>query len=226
MAKYYIFNTKIQYANYFYHKNFPVYRSAVCYTVCIFLPMCISLSPVFSIVLSSPILYMLLYTSSYFPPFFLHLLLFSPSPLPSSPPLPTSSLPQVLAQGIYDEFQSMVEMYGPESIGNLMPLVVNVLENLDSALADNQVIMWESIMCCIYIYTMSSPLAHFLCNLKAGNERRTCKACVRMLRKRVLKSSQDSNSGLLNGSQILLWSQLWHFMCLADFIVMMYIACV
>ena len=34
----------------------------------------------------------------------------------------------------------MVEMYGPESIGNLMPLVVNVLENLDSALVDNQVI--------------------------------------------------------------------------------------
>ena len=33
----------------------------------------------------------------------------------------------------------MVEMYGPESIGSLMPLVVNVLENLDSALADNQV---------------------------------------------------------------------------------------
>jgi mitogen-activated protein kinase 8 interacting protein 3 len=32
----------------------------------------------------------------------------------------------------------MVDMYGQESIGNLMPLVVNVLENLDSALSDNQ----------------------------------------------------------------------------------------
>ena len=45
---------------------------------------------------------------------------------------------QALAQGIYDEFQSMMEAYGAESIGNLMPLVVNVLENLDSALVDNQ----------------------------------------------------------------------------------------
>ena len=32
----------------------------------------------------------------------------------------------------------MVGQFGPESIGNLMPLVVNVLENLDSALADNK----------------------------------------------------------------------------------------
>ena len=46
---------------------------------------------------------------------------------------------QVLAQGIYDEFQAMMEAYGQESISNLMPLVVNVLENLDSALVDNQV---------------------------------------------------------------------------------------
>ena len=45
---------------------------------------------------------------------------------------------QVLAQGIYDEFQTLVGLYGAESIGNLMPLVVNVLENLDSALADNK----------------------------------------------------------------------------------------
>ena len=47
---------------------------------------------------------------------------------------------QVLAQGIYDEFQAMMEAYGQESISNLMPLVVNVLENLDSALVDNQVL--------------------------------------------------------------------------------------
>ena len=32
----------------------------------------------------------------------------------------------------------MVDVYGQESIGNLMPLVVNVLENLDSALSDNK----------------------------------------------------------------------------------------
>ena len=32
----------------------------------------------------------------------------------------------------------MVDAYGQESIGNLMPLVVNVLENLDSALCDNK----------------------------------------------------------------------------------------
>jgi septal ring factor EnvC (AmiA/AmiB activator) len=45
---------------------------------------------------------------------------------------------QVLAQGIYDELQGMMDAYGQESIANLMPLVVNVLENLDSAMADNQ----------------------------------------------------------------------------------------
>ena len=32
----------------------------------------------------------------------------------------------------------MVDTFGQESIGNLMPLVVNVLENLDSALSDNK----------------------------------------------------------------------------------------
>ena len=32
----------------------------------------------------------------------------------------------------------MVDTYGQESIGNLMPLIVNVLENLDSALSDNK----------------------------------------------------------------------------------------
>ena len=98
-----------------------------------------------------------------FPPFSL-LLSFSPCPPPSCLPPP-----QVLAQGIYDEFQSMVEMYGPESIGNLMPLVVNVLENLDSALADNQVIMWQSIVCCMYIHIKphsqtSGHIFHTLCN--------------------------------------------------------------
>ena len=46
---------------------------------------------------------------------------------------------QVLAQGIYDELQGMMDSFGQESLANLMPLVVNVLENLDSALSDNQV---------------------------------------------------------------------------------------
>ena len=46
---------------------------------------------------------------------------------------------QVYAQGIYDELQGIMDAHGQESIANLMPLVVNVLENLDSALADNQV---------------------------------------------------------------------------------------
>jgi mitogen-activated protein kinase 8 interacting protein 3 len=45
---------------------------------------------------------------------------------------------QVLAQGIYDELQGMMDLCGQESISNLMPLVVNILENLDSALSDNQ----------------------------------------------------------------------------------------
>ena len=35
-----------------------------------------------------------------------------------------------------------MDEYGQESIANLMPLVVNVLENLDSALSDNQVCMY------------------------------------------------------------------------------------
>ena len=46
---------------------------------------------------------------------------------------------QVLAQGIYDELQGMMDEFGQEPIANLMPLVVNILENLDSALSDNQV---------------------------------------------------------------------------------------
>ncbi|CAI8040750.1 C-Jun-amino-terminal kinase-interacting protein 3 [Geodia barretti] len=45
---------------------------------------------------------------------------------------------QVLAQGIYDELQGLMDLFGQESISNLMPLVVNILENLDSAMSDNQ----------------------------------------------------------------------------------------
>ena len=51
---------------------------------------------------------------------------------------------QVYAQGIYDELQGIMDAHGQESIANLMPLVVNVLENLDSALADNQV-PWHTV---------------------------------------------------------------------------------
>ena len=52
---------------------------------------------------------------------------------------------QVLAQGIYDELQGLMDAYGQEGIANLMPLVVNVLENLDSAMADNQVCVCVSV---------------------------------------------------------------------------------
>ena len=46
---------------------------------------------------------------------------------------------QALAQGIYEEFQNLIALYGHQSITNIMPLVVNVLESLDSSLADNKV---------------------------------------------------------------------------------------
>ncbi|KAL5457754.1 hypothetical protein EMCRGX_G035046 [Ephydatia muelleri] len=45
---------------------------------------------------------------------------------------------QALAQGIYEEFQNLIALYGPQSITNIMPLVVNVLESLDSSLVDNK----------------------------------------------------------------------------------------
>lgn len=53
--------------------------------------------------------------------------------------LVTSERVQVLAQGIYEEFQNLIGLYGPQSITNLMPLVVSVLESFDSSLADNKV---------------------------------------------------------------------------------------
>lgn len=46
---------------------------------------------------------------------------------------------QLLAKSIYDELEGLVNEYGPNAISSLMPLVVNVLESLDSALSDNQV---------------------------------------------------------------------------------------
>ena len=54
---------------------------------------------------------------------------------------------QSLAQGIRSQFQLMVEEYGLEGIGELMPLVVNVREKLDSALADNQVGRLHELSC-------------------------------------------------------------------------------
>ena len=56
---------------------------------------------------------------------------------------------QVLAQGIYDELQGLMDEFGQETIANLMPLVVNILENLDSALSDNQVTL-HSVSVCVH----------------------------------------------------------------------------
>ena len=43
-----------------------------------------------------------------------------------------------LAQAIYEEFQRVVGQFGADSISNLAPLIVNVLESWDSALNDNR----------------------------------------------------------------------------------------
>ena len=43
-----------------------------------------------------------------------------------------------LAQAIYEEFQKIVVQFGSDSISNLAPLIVNVLESWDSALNDNR----------------------------------------------------------------------------------------
>ena len=43
-----------------------------------------------------------------------------------------------LAQAIYEEFQKIVGQFGADSISNLAPLIVNVLESWDSALNDNR----------------------------------------------------------------------------------------
>lgn len=40
---------------------------------------------------------------------------------------------QAIASAVYKEFESMIQKFGQESVKDLMPLVVNVLENLDSA---------------------------------------------------------------------------------------------
>lgn len=43
-----------------------------------------------------------------------------------------------LASSIYQEFERLIKTYDEEVVKELMPLVVNVLENLDSVLTENQ----------------------------------------------------------------------------------------
>nr|XP_032639658.1 C-Jun-amino-terminal kinase-interacting protein 3-like [Chelonoidis abingdonii] len=43
-----------------------------------------------------------------------------------------------LANSIYREFERLIHCYDEEVVKELMPLVVTVLENLDSVLTDNQ----------------------------------------------------------------------------------------
>ncbi|VDD91633.1 unnamed protein product [Enterobius vermicularis] len=45
---------------------------------------------------------------------------------------------QMLASSIYKEFEKMIEKNGEDSVKNLMPLVVNVLENLDLAYLEKE----------------------------------------------------------------------------------------
>lgn len=42
-----------------------------------------------------------------------------------------------LADSIYSEFERMIQKYDQEVVSGLMPLMVSVLEQLDSAFADN-----------------------------------------------------------------------------------------
>lgn len=58
---------------------------------------------------------------------------------------------QAIASAVYKEFESMIQKFGQESVKDLMPLVVNVLENLDSAflekdelLVDNEMLKEEN----------------------------------------------------------------------------------
>ncbi|GAA6071417.1 C-Jun-amino-terminal kinase-interacting protein 3 isoform X1 [Tachysurus ichikawai] len=43
-----------------------------------------------------------------------------------------------LANSIYREFERLIRTYDEDSVKELMPLVVNVLENLDAVLTENQ----------------------------------------------------------------------------------------
>ena len=55
---------------------------------------------------------------------------------------------QALAKQIYDELEGLINAYGPDNFSSLMPLVVTILENLDSALSDNQV--WQHVVLLTY----------------------------------------------------------------------------
>ena len=67
----------------------------------------------------------------------------------------------MLAKSIYDELEVLVNEHGPDCIGNLMPLVVNILESLDSSLSDNQV-------CFTYLCeTLSSSMHMYTCTYVA-----------------------------------------------------------
>lgn len=43
-----------------------------------------------------------------------------------------------MANSIYKEFERLIDTYDEEVVKDLMPLVVNLLENLDAALIENQ----------------------------------------------------------------------------------------
>ena len=45
---------------------------------------------------------------------------------------------QALAGSIYEEFEAMIGRYDRDVVKNLMPLIVNVLENLDFAITEAQ----------------------------------------------------------------------------------------
>ena len=46
-----------------------------------------------------------------------------------------------MASAIYGEFESMMGRYDADVVKNLMPLVVNVLENMDLGYTEKQVLM-------------------------------------------------------------------------------------
>lgn len=53
---------------------------------------------------------------------------------------------QSLAGSIYQEFERMIARYDEDVVKTLMPLLVNVLECLDSAYQQNQVIFQHSLV--------------------------------------------------------------------------------
>lgn len=59
---------------------------------------------------------------------------------------------QSLAGSIYQEFERMIARYDEDVVKTLMPLLVNVLECLDAAYQQNQVINWDSFLKIITIY--------------------------------------------------------------------------